>query len=275
MQDTIVIIAKKEFLANIRNNWLLFASTLFALLATVVSALGSFGQGWQDFRHTIYQVLPLMQPLLPLLGLLLGYGAITGEIERGSMNALLALPTSRTEIVLGKFLGLSAVLSSAMILGFGCAGLLIALNVAELNLAYYGVFIAASMLTGIVFVGVSILLSVFFVQRTTAIGGAIFFWFFFFILFELILNSVTIVIVGLDTLVNSVPGWYYSVKLLNPLFTYSTMIEVSVPTTSTTQTLFGGDYPAFFSTGLLAGLLLTFTVVCLVIAVILFQRRDI
>jgi Cu-processing system permease protein len=276
MENTILIIAKKEFMDNVRNSWILFASTLFALLAVIVSLMGSWGgHGWQDFQLTINAMMPLVQYLIPLLGLLLGYETITGEIEKGSMNSLLALPTNRKEIVLGKFIGLSVVISFAIVLGFSVAGGIIAFNIPNPNVAQYAVFIAVSMLTGIVFVGLAILISVFFVRRSTAVGGTIFFWFFFTFLLDALIKLLTVVIAGLDNLVVRVPEWYFTLNLCNPTYDYVTIIGLTVPTTSTTHTLFSGEYPSFFSPGLMAVLLLAWIIIFLAIALFLFERRDI
>jgi len=41
--------------------------------------------------------------LVPLISLILGYDAIVGERERGSLDLLLALPITRLELLLGKY----------------------------------------------------------------------------------------------------------------------------------------------------------------------------
>jgi len=55
--------------------------------------------------------------------MILGYDAIVGEKELGSLELLLSMPITRFEILLGKYFGLSAALASATVIGFG-AGLL-------------------------------------------------------------------------------------------------------------------------------------------------------
>ena len=57
--------------------------------------------------------------LISIIAFMLGYATIIGEIERGSMSALLSLAATRFEIVVGKFLGLGSVLCFTVLVGFG------------------------------------------------------------------------------------------------------------------------------------------------------------
>ena len=94
--NSIFSIAKKEILDNVRNKWIIVLTIIFASLALVVSYFGSiFSQGWQNFGATISGMMSLVQFLIPIIGLMLGYAAIIGEIEKGSMSSLLSLPAKR------------------------------------------------------------------------------------------------------------------------------------------------------------------------------------
>ena len=62
---------------------------------------------------------------MPLIALLLGFDAIVGETERGTMMLLLTYPLSRKQLVLGKFLGHAAILAFATVLGYGLAGIVV------------------------------------------------------------------------------------------------------------------------------------------------------
>ena len=161
-------IAKKEIMDNIRNKWIILISIIFASLAILVSYAGSMGQGWQNLVFTVIGMLALVQILIPIIGLMLGYAAIVGEIERGSMNSLLSLPVTRFEIIVGKFLGLGAVLTSTIIFGFGVAGIIIAVNLPSVNYAGYLIFIGATISIGLVFLSLSLLFSSFFKRRTAS-----------------------------------------------------------------------------------------------------------
>ncbi|UCF13262.1 MAG: ABC transporter permease subunit [Thermoplasmatales archaeon] len=131
---SILYITKKEIMDNVRNKWIILISVLFASLTLLVSYAGSiYSQGWQDLGLTVSGMSSLVQFLISIIGLMLGYAAIVGEIERGSMSSLLTLPTTRNEVLFGKFLGLGSVLTFTIVVGFGIAGIVIGINVPNVD----------------------------------------------------------------------------------------------------------------------------------------------
>ena len=161
--NSIFIIAKKEIMDNIRNKWIITMSIIFALLTLVTSYFGSiFSTGWQDLGATISGMMSLVQFLIPIIALILGYASIIGEIERGSMSALLSQSITRLEILLGKFIGLGSILAFTIIIGFGVAGIVIALNVPDVNFINYLIFIGSTILIGLVFLSISLFFSTIF-----------------------------------------------------------------------------------------------------------------
>ena len=120
------VIAVKEFRDRIRNRWLLAVALIFSLFALAIAYFGSAQQGEVGFHGidvTVACLVSLVTYLVPLIALILGYDSIVGEKERGSLQLLLSMPITRFEILLGKYLGLSAALASSTAIGFG-AGLL-------------------------------------------------------------------------------------------------------------------------------------------------------
>ncbi len=97
MQNNVIFsVAKKEIMDNIRNKWIIIVSVIFALLTILTSYLGTLSsQGWSNIGGTIAAMMTYVQYLLPIIALILGYGTIIGEVERGSMSSLLSLYTSR------------------------------------------------------------------------------------------------------------------------------------------------------------------------------------
>lgn len=132
--DTVISIAKKEIMDNIRNKWIILVSIMFAVLTLVVSYFGSItSHGWQNLGNTIGGMTSFATYLISIIGFMLGYATIIGEIERGSMSALLSLAATRFEIVVGKFLGLGSVLCFTVLVGFGTAGIVIGVNVSNVD----------------------------------------------------------------------------------------------------------------------------------------------
>jgi len=274
-------IAKKEILDNIRNKWIIILSIIFALLTIVVSYFGSlFSQGWQDLGLTIAGMLSLVEFLIPIIALMLGYAAIIGEIERGSMSSLLALPTLRLEVVVGKFIGLACVLTVTICVGFGVAGVIIAAMVTEVNYVEYLVFIVATLLLGLVFLSLALFFSTVFKKRSTAMGGAVLLWFVFNMILPIIMSGLLVSIVGLENLVKGdmsmVPSWYYGVQLINPISVYAGIISTVIePASMMSQGEIPVTYPDFYTPPFLFSLLVLWIVVCLALAYWRFSRKDI
>lgn len=277
-QHPVIVITKKEIMDNIRNKWIMLITLIFAALTVLVSYFGSLGQGWQSLELTIAGMMALVQYLIPIIGLMLGYAAIAGEIERGSMSALLALPVQRYEIILGKFLGLGSVLSFAILLGFGIAGVIIGINVSEVNYGEYLIFIGASILLGLVFVSLALFSSAFFKRRSTSMGMVIFLWFFFTMIWGIIL--IGIVFATMDfakALSEGFPTWFYVVDMINPLSAYSTLVSLNVGPVSSVQhaQTVSMSYPEFYTSGLMSLILIIWISVPLFFAFWRFKKREI
>lgn len=277
MLNSIFGIAKKEILDNVRNKWIIILTIIFVSLTLVVSYFGSiFSQGWQDFGATISGMMSLVQFLIPIIGLMLGYAAIIGEIEKGSMSSLISLPINRLEILLGKFLGLGGVLSFTTFIGFGVAGIVIAANVSNVNYVDYLAFIGSTILLGLVFVSLALFFSTLFKKRSTAMGGSILLWFLFNMILPLVFVGIMIASISLENIASvGFPDWYYVLELFNPLSVYSALVSLNVGPVSTMQGAFSMSYPSFYSSGLMILILFIWIVSFLLLAFWRFDRRDI
>ena len=186
----IAIVAGKELRDRIRNRWVLAIAVVFAAFALLIAYFGAAQQGAVGFRGievTIASLTSLVIYLLPLIALILGFDAIVGERERGSLDLLLSLPITRLELLLGKYLGLAAALTLSTLLGFGLTGILFVAQAESGALFHYVGFVASSILMGLSFLSIAILLSTLASDRTRASGAAIGVWFFFVLVFDLIL----------------------------------------------------------------------------------------
>lgn len=275
---SILSIAKKEIMDNVRNKWVIILTVIFATLTLVVSYFGSyFSQDWQDLGLTIAGMMSLVQFLIPIIGLMLGYATIIGEIERGSMSSLLSLPATRLDILLGKFFGLGGILSFTILIGFGIAGIVIALNVPDVDFGGYGIFIGSTILLGLVFLSLAMFFSTLFKKRASAMGGAIFLWFFFNMILPLIFAGVLIAGAGIEDLLSGiVPDWYYGLQLINPLSAYSGLVSVNVEAVGN-MAVEGIEitYPSFYNSGLIILILAIWILGSLFLAFWRFIEKDI
>jgi Cu-processing system permease protein len=210
----ILTVALKELRDRLRNRWVLAVALVFTVFALVIAYFGGAQQGAVGLRSiefTITSLVSLVIYLIPLIALLLGFDAIVGERERGSLDLLLALPITRLELLLGKYLGLAAALSLSTLTGFGLVAVALATQVGSDGLAAYAGFMASSVLLGLAFLSLAVMLSVFAADRTRASGMAIALWFFFVLVFDLLLLGLLVVSggrVGSD--------WFPYTLLLNP-----------------------------------------------------------
>lgn len=191
----IKVIAGKEFRDRIRNRWVIAVAIIFTAFALAIAYFGSAQQGEVGLRNievTVASLVSLVIYLIPLIALILGYDAIVGERERGSLDLLLSMPITRLELILGKFLGLSAALASATLSGFGLVGLLLAYQINIDALYHYVGFMFSAILLGMVFLSLAVMVSVISKDRARASGAAIAVWFFFVLVYDLILLGILV-----------------------------------------------------------------------------------
>lgn len=195
----IATIASKEFWDRIRNRWVLAVALVFTAFALVIAYFGAAQQGAVGFRSidlTIASLVSLVIYLIPLIALVLGFDAIVGERERGSLDLLLSMPITRLELLLGKYVGLAAALAFSTIAGFGLVAIVLSAQL-DLNALYhYFGFMLSSVLLGCAFLSLAVMLSVFAADRTRASGLAIATWFFFVLVFDLLLLGALVVTGG-------------------------------------------------------------------------------
>ena len=192
----ILTIAAKEFRDRMRNRWVLAVALVFTVFSLAIAYFGGAQQGTVGFRSiefTIASLVSLVIYLIPLIALLLGFDAIVGERERGSLDLLLAHPLTRLELLLGKYLGLAAALSLSTLIGFALVGVLLWQRFGQAALYHYGGFVLSSILLGLAFLSLALLISVLARDRTRASGLAISLWFVLVLVFDLALMALSLI----------------------------------------------------------------------------------
>jgi Cu-processing system permease protein len=186
----VAAVAGKELRDRLRNRWVLAVALVFTVFAVVIAWFGGAQQGAVGLRSTeatIASLVSLVIYLIPLIALLLGFDAVVGERERGTLELVLALPITRLELLLGKYLGLAAALTASTLAGFGVVAAVLGAHAGRAALEPYAGFIAASVLLGLAFLSLAVLVSVLASDRARASGLAIALWFFFVLVFDLLL----------------------------------------------------------------------------------------
>lgn len=111
--------------------------------------------------------------LVPILGLLLGYGAIVTPRENGQLRTVFALPCSRRTILLGKFLGRGLVLAAVIGMGMIIGWLIISTQFETAQIDAYTAFGIVTIGYGLVWLSFGIMLSSIF-STTRRVAAAVF-----------------------------------------------------------------------------------------------------
>jgi Cu-processing system permease protein len=190
MTVNILAIAGLELRLGIRNRWVILSVLILTLFAGVLALLGSAPTGTigvDRLTVTAASLATLSVYLVPLIALLLAFDTVAGEIDRGTLQLVLACPVSRFEILAGKFLGHIAVLSIAVIVGYGLSGAAVVFA-DEGDLAGAGVLgrlIVTSTVLGAVFLAIGYLASGLVRQTGTAAALAVGVWLVAVVLYDL------------------------------------------------------------------------------------------
>jgi Cu-processing system permease protein len=191
---TLSVLATKEFRDGLRNRWVAATIVLLGALALVLSFLGSAPTG--EIKVAVLEVsvvslTSLSMYLLPLIALMLSFDALIGEIEHGTMLLLLTYPVARWQIIAGKFLGHTAILLVAILLGYGGTfAVLVLLGDGDTTgWQAYTAMMASSLLLGCIFLTIGYLISSLASERAVANGAAIGTWLVMVVLYDLALLS--------------------------------------------------------------------------------------
>jgi Cu-processing system permease protein len=185
--NVVKTIARHELLINIRNRWTLVFAGVFGVLALAISYFGlvtSGALGFQGFARTSASLLNIVLFIVPLVALVMGTLSFTSEKSAGEL--LFAQPVTRTEVLIGKFVGLFASIFNATVIGFGLAGLIIGLKAGTEGSFRYPALVGFSLLLALIFLSLSALISAACRRKSKAFGAALFVWFFFVLFYDLV-----------------------------------------------------------------------------------------
>jgi ABC-type transport system involved in multi-copper enzyme maturation permease subunit len=274
--NNIFTIAKKEFMDNLRNNWIMILTVLFIILTFVISFV-SGGGSLGDVEITVVGLLTISSLLIPIIAIMLGYDTISGEAESRSLLVVQSYPVSREEVYFGKFFGLSSVLVVSVLLGFGISGMLIMTIVGGTNPVGFLVFMLLTMLLGLIYLSMAICFSSILKRHTTSLyaGIALFFW-------AMIIGSV---IMGIhlgtggtfeDFTGGNMPDWMWSsMMILSPSDMYQTAIFLGFDLRVADISGFTIVIPDFISMTNLLAIFTVWILVPLVVGYYFYRKRDI
>ncbi|MEM4308393.1 MAG: ABC transporter permease subunit [Thermoplasmata archaeon] len=271
----IYVVAKKEFVDNFRNKWIIAMILIFVVLTMVASVFGGKGS-IGGIEETVTVLLGIAVILVPIISIMLGYATISGEVENGSLPLLLSYPITRTEVLLGKFAGLSMVIVVATVAGFGIAGVLIVAAAGATKIGSYLLFILLTIMLGLVYLSLAVFFSTLCSRRSTSLGLGIliFFWS---SIYGTVVFGVFLATGGdfmaLATGQGEVPAWMWYSMFLSP----ADLTQTGVLRAFDVKKAFGYalEPPAYMSLPAVLLAQIIWTVLPLVIGIWQFNKRDV
>ncbi|NUB90534.1 ABC transporter permease [Haloterrigena sp. SYSU A121-1] len=215
------LIARKDFEDAVRSKlvWAVMGVFLFLMALVAVSA------STQDLSEveptqlivTVTNIGGLL--FIPIVSLIVGYMAIVGERQSGSLRVLFGLSHSRWDVFVGKFVSRLGVVFVATLL---TVALTVGMAVAMFDSVPLGTYLGYSALTillGLAFAAIAVGVSAVSTSRMQAMGGAIGSYVVFSLIWHPLVAGVHYLLEG------SMPGleapeWYFLLLRLNPLDAY-------------------------------------------------------
>lgn len=183
----VLAFARRELREALTSRWFVLYGLAFTALAVAVSfvSLASAGsEGLAGFGRTAAGLLNLVMLVVPLMALTAGAGSVAGERERGTLVYLAAQPVTRTEVLVGKFVGLAAAFVACLCGGFGLSALVLSSRGA-VGVGPFALLVAATSLLALVMLAVGFAISVCSRKASVASGVALSTWLFLVLLSDL------------------------------------------------------------------------------------------
>lgn len=197
MIGRLIVISKLEFVTAARLKWIRMFGLAFALLTVGTAwSAGSARElaGADGFARTTVALVPIVLLLVPLVATLLGIAGQT--TEAGSDAFLFALPVTRCEILVGRWLGQAAALGTALAAGFGAAAAFISFSAGIADLSRFAIFAAATFALALAFLAIAALVAALVERRVAALATGAFIWFVFVLLFDAMALAAAIWLTG-------------------------------------------------------------------------------
>lgn len=223
-------IAQKDFEDSVRSYLLWSLTALFLVLVSLAVLILGYVTG-NATSSAIINALNgvLVTTLVPLIALVVAYGAVVGERESGSLKILLSLPHSRADVVLGKVLGRSAAMALPIFVGFLLPGLALLLTPTQFDLLRYVGYILFVVGLATVFVAIATGISAAASSQRRAIAGVIGFYFLFVPLWVVVQSPLQIYLTlinpgALDAVPISPKDLLLSLRLFNPTGSFKMLV---------------------------------------------------
>ncbi|WP_224450464.1 ABC transporter permease subunit [Haloprofundus salilacus] len=231
----LLAVIKKDFHDSIRSFSLLATTLLFVAFATFLASIQWIPLMYQDSTantSTLALLNSMRQPtvfMVPLIGLVLAYDTIAGEIESGTIRVILGLPNSRAEVVFGKFFGRTAVITVSILVGYSVAGVIALATYETFNIVVFSQYTLLTVFYGAVYVGLATGFSAAMKSRKKALFGAGVLYSIFLLGWDVMLLVLQLAIYGNDIPETGLPDWFKFIGMLNPSTAFMKATKAIIP----------------------------------------------
>ena len=275
-----VVVARKDFEDAVRSRMLWAITAVFLIFTAGAVYIRKAVLGGTPGLPDATQFLTAPSGLIiPLTALVVAYLAIAGERESGSIKILLGLPHTRGDVVLGKLVGRTLVVTAGILVAFAGAAVTLLALFGELAILDFLLLTLVTVLFGLTFVGIAIGASAFTATRSRAMALAIGAFFLFQVIWDFVPFGVYYVVEGgLPNPTTQLPAWYYLVQVLNPKNAYTQGADIvfsgAGPIVSV-ESLAGSSAPFYVQNWFGLVILVVWLVVPVALGYWRFQRADI
>ncbi|MGQ3413091.1 ABC transporter permease subunit [Natrinema sp. LN54] len=225
---TWVAIARKDFEDVVRSRMVWGIIGIFLVLMGIVT-VGASSQIEDPAATDVIFFFTNVggQLFVPIIALVVGYMAIVGERQSGSLRILFGLSHNRRDVLFGKLASRTGVIAAATLIACAFTVVLMLALFGSLPVRTVLAFVALTLLLGAAFTAIAVGVSAMTATRTQAMGGAIGSYILFTLLWHPLVAGLHYLLEG-DLVGLEAPGWYLFALRLNPLEAYRQAMSLLV-----------------------------------------------
>lgn len=214
-------IASKDFEDAVRSRMIWAAIGVFVVLMGIVTLSAATGDLSEAEPADLIPMFSNIggQLLVPIIALMVGYMAIVGERQSGSLRVLFGLSYNRRSVYVGKLASRIGVILVATLAACALAIVLSLALFGSIPVSTFLGFTLITMLFGATFTSIAVAISAMTDSRATAMGSAIGSYILFVMLWYPAVAGIHYLVEG-ELAGTEAPTWYFFLLRLNPLEAY-------------------------------------------------------
>lgn len=224
------VVAAKDFRDAVRTRSLWALSALFVAVLAGVTIGFTLVARRPSFPGLLTFLSALVVWLVPITALVVGYKAIVGERETGTLGILLSLPLSYWDAIFGKAVGRAAAVVAPIVAGFGVMALIALALYQRFFGGLFVLFVLLGVLLALAFVSIAVAISAVTGSAVRAASGAIGTFILFTFLWDLVPAGIYFLLNGQVVGNTEPPEWYLLVQHLNPSNAFTFLVTDLAPT---------------------------------------------